>query len=46
MCVNLKFEIMPNKKSTQKGHTLKEKGNMRKSQKEIDKIDPYEGNDR
>lgn len=29
---------MPNKKSTQKGHTLKEKGNIRKSQKEIDKV--------
>lgn len=35
---------MANRKSTQKGHTNKEKGNMRSSQKDI-KNDP-EKNDR
>lgn len=30
---------MVNKKNTQTGHTLKEKGNMRKSQKALNKQD-------
>jgi hypothetical protein len=36
---------MANTKSTQKGHTLKEKGNMRSSQKDI-KNDPLKSNEK
>lgn len=37
---------MANTKSTQTGHTFKEKGNLRKSQKDIQKVDPKKGDDR
>jgi hypothetical protein len=36
---------MANTKTTQTGHTVKEKGNLRKSQKDIDKHDVARGNE-